>query len=78
VAFERYLAHPKRREERAKLLAMLLSNLGVASIIAGLIAPTFAQIGSWQDSVGGVLIGLTLHFGGQSVLHYVVAEETSP
>lgn len=69
---------PKRREERAKLLATFLSNLAAAAMIAGLIAPSFTVGSTWGDGVAAILAGLVLHLAGQRVLYYVVEDEVEP
>ena len=66
-------ARAKRQEERVKLLASALSNLGVAAIVAGFISPTFG--GRLQGAIGveAFIAGFTLHVVAQLLLHYVVS-----
>ena len=65
--------------ERTKLLAIALNNVGVATIITGVVAPTVAALygaanvageGIWWFVVAGVwlLAGIGLHLGAQFVL----------
>ena len=64
--------------ERTKLLATALNNVGVATIITGVVAPTVATLygasiagkDQWWFLVGGVwlLAGIGLHILGQVVL----------
>lgn len=68
-------AGAKRREERSKLLATFLSNLGVASWVAGIIAPLVNERIDYPVLGGAVVAGLLFHLGGQGVLHYVVRSE---
>ena len=65
-------ADAKRREERVKLLASTLSNLGAAALVAGIIGPAFG--GRLKGDVGGeaVFAGFGLHVVAQLLLHYVV------
>jgi hypothetical protein len=65
-------AETKRQEERVKLLASALSNLGVASIVAGLVGPALG--GRLKGAIGGeaAIAGLLLHGVAQLLLHYVV------
>lgn len=69
-------AKAKRREERVKLLASALSNLGVAAIVAGFISPSFG--GRLQGMVGveAFVAGFSLHVVAQLLLHYVVGQAT--
>ncbi len=78
VRLNQILAHPKRREERAKLLATFLSNLGAAAVIAGMIAPTFTGTANGPDVVVGFLVGVGLHLTAQAVLQWVVVDQTEP
>jgi membrane-bound metal-dependent hydrolase YbcI (DUF457 family) len=66
------LTHPKRREERAKLLAGFVSNLGAAAIVTGFVGPLLSGRFDWLSAAAGVAIGICLHLFGQSVLHYFV------
>ena len=63
----------KRQEERVKLFATALSNVGVSIIVAGFIGPIF--VGRFQPIVAlaALVIGFSLHLAAQGVLHYVVA-----
>ncbi len=65
-------ADAKRQEERVKLLASALSNIGVAAIVAGFIGPAFG--GRFKSEIGGeaVVAGMGLHVVAQLLLHYVV------
>ena len=51
-------ADAKRQEERVKLFATALSNVGVASIISGVVAPLV--LGRFNDGLaaGAFLLGL--------------------
>ena len=66
-------ADAKRQEERVKLFASALSNVGVSIIVAGFIGPIF--VGRFQPIVAlaALVIGFSLHLAAQGVLHYVVA-----
>ena len=72
MKLERLLAHPKIREERAKLLATFLSNLGAAALIAGMIGATFTGAANWGDVLAGFAVGVGLHLLAQAVLQVVV------
>ena len=63
-------AGAKRREERTKLFASALSNIGVAFIVAGLVSPSIT--GRLNLSIALGLIGF--HLVAQCILHYVVGE----
>ena len=65
-------AADKRREERIKLFATAFSNLGVASVVTGVIAPLAAGRAQIAAAALGLVIGLALHVVGQGVLHFVV------
>lgn len=62
--------------ERAKLTATWLNNLGVGSIVAGFIAPSLTLIASDTSrllvglaaAIIWILIGMALHSMGRSVL----------
>ncbi len=63
----------RRREERVKLAATALSNVGVATLVTGFIAPLVTgrlQIGGFV----AVLTGVVFHLAAQRLLHYVAAE----
>ena len=62
----------KRREERVKLFATALSNVGVATIVAGFISPLFSGRVRLAGAAGALLLGLALHMAAQLMLHYVV------
>ncbi len=64
----------KRREERTKLFASALSNIGVAFIVAGLVSPSITGRFHLSVAFGSVLIGFGFHLVAQCVLHYVVGE----
>ena len=68
----------KRREERVKLFASALSNLGVAAIVAGLIGPLTAGRLNPGVALGDILLGFGLHLAAQCVLHYVVRTKDFP
>ena len=62
----------KRREERVKLLASAVSNLGVAAIVAGFIGPALG--GRFKGAIGfeAFTAGFGLHVVAQLLPHYVV------
>ena len=62
----------KRQEERVKLFATALSNLGVATVVTGLIGPALAGRASVLGTMTVFVIGFVLHMAGQGVLHFVV------
>jgi hypothetical protein len=62
----------KRREERVKLFASAISNVGVATIVTGLIAPVLAGRAHALQDGAAFVAGLALHLIAQGVLHYVV------
>ena len=62
----------KRREERVKLLATALSNLGVASIVTGVISPLTAAHVHVVVALAAFVGGIALHLIAQVVLHLVV------
>lgn len=64
----------KRREERLKLFATFLSNLGVAAIVTGFLSPLLLGRLGWAQAVA-VLVGVALHACGQLVLEWVVRTE---
>ena len=66
----------KRQEERIKLFATALSNVGVATIVTGFISPLFSGGFHFSGAVGALILGMMLHFVAQTGLHYVV--ETPP
>lgn len=53
--------HPKRREERAKLAATFLNNLGAAAVIGGVIGPLFLGQFDLMRACAGLLVGFALH-----------------
>jgi ABC-type xylose transport system permease subunit len=65
-------AGAKRREERVKLFASAISNVGVATIVTGLIAPVLSGRAHAVQDVAAFVAGLALHLIAQGVLHYVV------
>ena len=71
-------ADAKRQEERVKLFATALSNVGVATIVAGVVGPSV--VGRFQPiaAVGCFLTGFALHLAAQGILHYVVASPKQP
>ena len=64
-------AAAKRREERVKLFATAFSNLGVASVVTGVIAPLTTARVHVAVAVAAFAVGVTLHLLGQGVLHFV-------
>ena len=64
-------AGAKRREERVKLAATALSNLGLASIVTGVIAPLLAGRAQLIGIVVSFIVGATLHLAAQIVLSSV-------
>ena len=69
-------ADAKRQEERVKLFATALSNVGVATIVAGFISPLFLGRVHISGAIGALLLGMLLHLLAQVVLHYVVETPT--
>lgn len=69
-------AERKRREERVKLFATALSNVGVATIVTGFIAPLALGRLSLLG-FGAVVVGFILHIAAQRVMHYV-ADDARP
>ncbi len=67
-------AGAKRREERVKLAASALSNVGVAFVVAGMVGPSITGRLNAYVGLGSVLIGFSFHLLAQSVLHYVVGD----
>ena len=67
-------AGTKRREERVKLAASALSNIGVAFIVAGWVGPSIAGRFSPLIPFSAALLGFGLHLAAQSVLQYGVAD----
>ena len=67
-------AGAKRREERVKLFASAISNVGMAAVVAGLIGPLVAQRFNALVALGSALFGFGLHLVAQCVLHYVTIE----
>ena len=67
-------ARAKRQEERVKLFASALSNVGVATIVSGAVAPMVTGRFNVVTAIGGFLFGLGLHLVAQVVLHYVMSE----
>ena len=67
-------ADRKRREERVKLGASALANLGTAFIVGGAIGPSL--VGRAKATVLGVsvAIGFILHVAAQLLLHYVAVD----
>ena len=64
----------KRREERVKLFASALSNVGSAAIATGIIAPAVAQHLKPTVAIGATMLGFGAHLVAQCILHYVVAD----
>ena len=62
----------KRREERVKLFATFISNVGVALVVTGVLAPAFT--GRMQPSLllGALAFAGLAHLLAQLVLHWVV------
>ena len=68
----------KRREERVKLAASALSNVGVAFVVAGMVGPSITGRLNAYIGLGSVMIGFGFHLLAQCVLHYVVADAPRP
>ncbi len=68
-------AERKRQEERIKLFATAFSNLGVASLVTGVISPLVSAHAQVVVTVIAVAGGVVLHLIGQGVLHFVVPSE---
>ena len=66
-------ADRKRREERVKLAATGLSNVGVATIVTGFIAPLLTESLTVLGAAA-VIIGLAFHLAGQRLLLYVAED----
>ena len=64
----------KRREERVKLAASAVSNVGVAFIVAGLVTPFITGRANLFTAVGSVLLGSGFHLVAQGILRYVIAD----
>lgn len=62
--------------ERTKLTATWLNNLGVGAIVAGVIAPSISAIGNGDEAViplvstglAWILVGIALHMLGRKIL----------
>ena len=67
-------AGAKRREERTKLFASALSNIGVGFFVAGWVGPSVTGHLYPSVALGAALLGFGFHLVGQCVLHYVVVE----
>ena len=67
----------KRQEERVKLFASAVFNLGVAFIVGGFVGPSVAGRLTVSIGAGSVLLGLGLHLAARCILHYVVSEPSS-
>ena len=67
-------ARAKRLEERVKLFAAALSNVGVAFVVAGLVGPSITGRVNLSAAVGSALLGFGFHLVAQCILHYVVAD----
>ena len=66
-------AGAKRREERVKLAATALSNVGVAFVVTGIVAPLLlGRFSSWQVTTA-LAAGFAFHLVAQGLLEYVVA-----
>ena len=70
-------ADAKRREERVKLLATALANLGTASIVAGFVAPVFGGRLEPYSLWLGLVFGFGFHVGAQAMIHLVVVDDPS-
>ncbi len=66
-------AERKRREERVKLFATALSNVGVATVVTGFIVPLLTGR-SGLSGFGAVVLGFAFHLAAQRVLQYVADE----
>ena len=75
-ASERKLA-AKRMNERVKLGASFLNTLGLAVIGAALVVPAFSPTGhaDLRLSIGGLLVGIGLHFVAQWLYRFLRSEE---
>lgn len=66
-------ADRRRREERVKLASTGLSNVGVATIVTGFIAPLVT--GRLQlVGIVAVAAGFAFHLAAQLLMHYVAAD----
>ena len=66
-------ADGKRREERVKLASTALSNVGIATLVTGFIAPLVT--GRLQLlGVVAVVVGFAFHLAAQLLMHYVAAD----
>jgi hypothetical protein len=70
-------AEIKRREERVKLLASALSNLGSAFVVAGAVGPLVIVRLDLGVVAASLLSGLAFHLAARGVLHYV-AQDPDP
>ena len=62
----------KRQEERVKLFATALSNLGIATVVTGFVGPLLSGRALVSTAAIAVVLGLAFHLAGQAVLHHVV------
>ena len=67
-------AADKRQEERVKLFASALSNVGVAFVVAGLVGPSITGHVNLSAAVGSALLGFGFHLVAECLLHYVVID----
>ncbi len=71
----------KRREERVKLGASALANLGSAFIVGGAVGPSLLGRLNPVALAVSLVVGVAFHAAGQGLLHYVAtdaAEEIQP
>ncbi|WP_174300946.1 hypothetical protein [Caulobacter sp. S45] len=64
----------KRREERVKLFASALSNVGVAFGVAGVVGPSVIGHFNLPVALGSALVGSGFHLLAQCILHYVISD----
>ena len=68
-------AAAKRQEERVKLFAAALSNLGVATAVTGVVGPALTERAQILTGVVAAVLGALLHLEAQGVLHQVVSDK---
>ena len=70
-------ADRKRREERVKLGAAAVSNLGVAFIVGGAIGPVLLGRANPLEVALATMVGFAFHLAAQGLLHYVAGDEAA-
>ena len=70
-------ADRKRREERVKLFAAAVSNVGTAFVIGGVVGPSLIGRINAVVIVASITAGVMIHLAAQGILHYV-ADDPRP